>query len=88
MITDDDIKKLSKVFATKEDLESFATKDDLRGFATKDDLHDLEDKLMTLVDAVYQEVVAMRQEQSMHFQSHREIDDRLNKLEGTVFKTS
>jgi len=30
MITDNDIKKLKKTFATKKDLEAFATKKDLR----------------------------------------------------------
>ena len=38
MITDADVKKISKVFATKDDLKGFATKDDLKNFATKDDL--------------------------------------------------
>lgn len=46
MITDNDIEKLKKVFATKDDLASmekrqdtkYATKDDLKSFATKDDL--------------------------------------------------
>ena len=38
MITNDDIKKLKTVFATKNDLKKFATKDDLKKFATKDDL--------------------------------------------------
>jgi len=38
MISDNDIKKLKSVFATKNDLKNFATKDDLKNFATKDDL--------------------------------------------------
>ena len=38
MITDQDIAKLTVVFATKEDLAKFATKEDLVKFATKDDL--------------------------------------------------
>jgi DNA invertase Pin-like site-specific DNA recombinase len=38
MLTDSDIKKLKKIFATKEDLKKFATKDDLKKFATKEDL--------------------------------------------------
>ena len=48
-LTLDDIEKLKKVFATKDDLKIFATKDDLKRFATKDDLirfatkEDLED---------------------------------------------
>lgn len=38
MITNNDIKKLQKVFTTKEDLARFSTKDDLKDFARKDDL--------------------------------------------------
>ncbi len=46
MITDADIRKLKKVFATKDDLlgmesrfnRKFATKDDLKAFATKADI--------------------------------------------------
>ena len=38
MITDKDVTKLKKVFATKDDLKQFAKKDDLKNFATKDDL--------------------------------------------------
>jgi L-lactate utilization protein LutB len=38
MITDNDIKKLKTIFATKDNLKRFATKDDLKRFATKDDL--------------------------------------------------
>lgn len=45
MITDDDIKKLKSVFATKDDLNRFATKDDLNRFATKDDLVAMEKRL-------------------------------------------
>ena len=36
MITDTDIKKMKKVFTTKDDLKSFITKDDSKFFATKD----------------------------------------------------
>ena len=38
MITDTDIKKLKKVFATKDDLKDLATKKDLQVYATKKDL--------------------------------------------------
>ncbi|PIP14808.1 hypothetical protein COW98_05065 [Candidatus Roizmanbacteria bacterium CG22_combo_CG10-13_8_21_14_all_35_9] len=38
MITDSDIKKLKKIFATKDDLKKFAAKEDLKRFATKEDL--------------------------------------------------
>jgi len=37
-ITDKDVAKLKKVFATKDDLKNFTTKDDLKNFVTKDDL--------------------------------------------------
>ncbi len=36
MITDADIKKMKKVFATKDDVKFFATKDDLKAFATQE----------------------------------------------------
>lgn len=57
MITDADIKKMKKVFATKKDLKSFATKDDLKTlrsefigkFATKDDLRESTDQLVELI---------------------------------------
>jgi hypothetical protein len=38
MLTNSDIKKLKRIFATKDDLKKFATKDDLKKFATKEDL--------------------------------------------------
>lgn len=48
MITDADIKKLSKVFVTKVDSKRFATKDDLKKFATKDDLKSLKGDVVRL----------------------------------------
>lgn len=53
MITDTDITKLKKTFATKEDLKKFATKKDLsdmrkdfkKVFATKEDLAGVRDEL-------------------------------------------
>ena len=45
MITDTDIKKLKKVFATKKDLEAFATKRDLELYLTKDEFRVFERKL-------------------------------------------
>ncbi|MDP2668442.1 MAG: hypothetical protein Q8P07_01230 [bacterium] len=41
MITDQDIQKLSKVLATREDLKALATKEDLKALATKKDLGEL-----------------------------------------------
>lgn len=79
MLTISDIKKLTEVFATKQELQELrevvATKDDFR-------------KVMTAVDNVFGEVKAMREEQAMHFQSHEdnrlehiEFKDRLRKIE-------
>lgn len=71
--TKEDLKK----FATKEDLKEFATKIDLakleikmnlefekvrEEMATKDDFR----KVMTVLDHVLKEVLAMRQEQTFH----------------------
>ncbi|MDP4010611.1 MAG: hypothetical protein Q8P72_00095 [Candidatus Roizmanbacteria bacterium] len=54
MITDRDIEKLAKVFATKDDLKGFATKDDLKGFATKDDLQEMKDEI---IGSITQEIL-------------------------------
>jgi uncharacterized coiled-coil DUF342 family protein len=45
MISDADITKLKKAFATKDDLKRFATKDDLKRFATKEELTDVKAEL-------------------------------------------
>lgn len=51
MITDADIKKLSKVFATKDDLKAFATKDDLSRELkpVKKSLHDMKRDLKATI---------------------------------------
>lgn len=83
MLTDADIKKLllemARSFVTKEELrqefekirEEMATKDMFR-------------KVMTKLDAVYKELRDMRQEQDFHVQQHRDINDRLDKLESPI----
>ena len=48
MITDADIKKLRKVFATKDDLKSLATKEDIKSLATKKDFRELNAKIDTI----------------------------------------
>lgn len=76
MITADDFGKLVQTFPTKEELkqelekvrEEMASKDDLR-------------KVMTVLDKVLKEVLAMRQEQTMHVEDHRRINDRLDDIE-------
>ena len=61
MITDADIKKMRKVFVTKDDLiamerrqdRKYATKDDLKNLPSKKDLHvALKDQKEEIVDAV------------------------------------
>lgn len=82
MLTNDDIKKMMDVFATKQDLknlrEEMATKDELR-------------EVTTAVDNVFGEVKAMREDQAMHFQSHEdnrvehiEIKSRLKRIEAVT----
>lgn len=81
MLSIDDIKKLTVVFATKQELqemrEEMATKSELR-------------EVMTKVDAVFGEVKAMREEQSSHYRSHedndmehKEFKRRFDRLEST-----
>jgi predicted nuclease with TOPRIM domain len=76
MLTDEDIKRLAKVFATKQDLDRFAT---------KFEFEELKNDVFTKMDAVYKEVIAMRQEQTAHFQQHEDVNQRLDKLEAVVF---
>ena len=72
MLSPDDFKKLLQLFPTKEELrqelekirEEMATKDDFR-------------QVMTVLDKVLKEVLAMRQEQTMHVQSHEDIKQDL-----------
>ena len=54
--TKDDLKN----FATKDDLKNFATKDDLKNLATKDDINILANELHTEIQAVYDELVDLR----------------------------
>ena len=49
MITDVDIKKMKKVFVTKDDLVSMEKRQD-RKYATKDDLKDLREELNDDID--------------------------------------
>jgi predicted nuclease with TOPRIM domain len=78
MITDEDTIKLvgafSKVFATKQDLEKLATQDEMAN---------LRNDVMTKMDSVYKEVIAMRQEQTTHQADHDDIKTRLTAIEST-----
>ncbi len=79
MLTSNDIKLLIDNFKTRaeadEDLrklrEEMATKDELR-------------KVMTTLDKVLHEVLAMRQEQDFHVQKHQQLPSQ-KKLSSTSF---
>lgn len=85
-------KKDLEKFVTKKDLEGYATKLDLaklevdmkvefvkirEEMATKDDFR----KVMTVLDKVLKEVLVMRQEQTMHVEDHRRINERFKAIE-------
>lgn len=78
MLTSEDIgnfiDRFSTIFATKQDLQK--VKDDLQ-----EDMRDLRLDVLDKFDAVYKEVKDMRLEQNAHVQTHRDIDERLDKLE-------
>ena len=52
MITNDDVKKIKKIFATKDDLKKFATKDDLKNSSLS-----LEFKLENKIEKTKQELL-------------------------------
>lgn len=76
MLTVEDITKLSQVFATKQELNQLEERLTEK-MATKDDLN----LIMERLDAVFGEVVAMRQEQASHQAIHDHIEDRLRDIE-------
>lgn len=77
MLTSKDIKLLIATFKTRAEAD--------------EDLRKLEDRfgikfnrVLDKIDAVFKEAKDMRQEQDMHVQQHREISDRLGKIESSV----
>lgn len=72
----------------KKALKPYATKDDLKDFATKDDLHTLENKVMGKLDYIVAELETIREDREFAVYQTRElredVDDheqRLKKLE-------
>jgi len=51
---------------------------------TRDEFDQYRDNVLTKVDAVYKEVITMRQEQAAHSLQHEDIDNRLNNLESPI----
>ncbi|MCL5785020.1 MAG: hypothetical protein M1142_06750 [Patescibacteria group bacterium] len=77
MLTLDDIKKLTEVFTTRQDLEKLQEE-----MATKNDWREV----MTMVDNVLGEVKAMREEQTAHYQQHEDIDQEITGIKRRLDK--
>ncbi|MBI5306680.1 hypothetical protein HZB04_03815 [Candidatus Wolfebacteria bacterium] len=91
MMTQQGFLEIEKNFATKDDLKNFATKDDLKKFkiefksevadeiksAIKEELTDNINKLLTKADIVISKLEKKEQEDLMHTQAHRRINDTL-----------
>ncbi len=97
MITDADIIKLSKVFVTKQDFSSLHSEvlslrseiSSLRNLINEfrnvvNELSKRLDDLTIKVDQVYGELQTFREEQSGHFQSHRDINVPWQRLQEAV----
>lgn len=80
MITDKDTQKLIQRF-----IEVFATKQELteavEGLVTKEDFTEFRDQIFNRIDAVFKELIAMREEQAGHSLRHEDVEDRLNAVE-------
>lgn len=88
MITDDDVKKLKTIFATKDDLKKYATQKVAEGIvkevvSLRHDLNDVKENMvtkddfrqvMTAIDRVYGEVKTYRQEQDTLSQRVTDIE--------------
>jgi len=94
MITDADVTKLKKTFATKDDLKRFATKDDLKAlearqdkkFTTKDDLkiYATKNDMIDFKDTILHEIKGLREEVTIvigYKDQIEDIDYRVERLE-------
>lgn len=73
MLTSKDIRLLVASFKTREEADA-----DLRILG--EEMRELRLDVLEKLDAVYKEVKDMRQEQDIHVQKHRDIDERLDTL--------
>ncbi|MBI2011385.1 hypothetical protein HYS91_01320 [Candidatus Daviesbacteria bacterium] len=94
MLTDQDIKKLLKVLATKQDLENYFTKEEITNFftskdelkyelqkyATKEELGEFKNGTYDRLDKVIGELKTIREEQAAHSQEHEDINEILSKI--------
>lgn len=79
MLTSKDIKLIIDSFKTRTEAD-----EDLRKLKAEMVTKDMFREVMAKLDAVYKELKDMRQEQDMHVQKHRDIDDRLERLDNSV----
>ncbi len=77
MLTSKDIRLLVNSFKTREEADA-----DIQ--ALREEMHQLRLDVLEKLDAVFTEVKDMRQEQDIHVQKHRDINDRFDKLEASV----
>lgn len=79
-----DIKKLSEVFATKEDLKAFATKEDLKAFATKKDLGNLKGEILVGQDKIMKKIEDITIEQKMAYSQYKRHENKLEDHEKRI----
>jgi len=87
MLTDSDIKKLKKIFATKEDLKAFTNKKDL----TKG-LMEVTNEIVKEMTEVIGNLVARIDNALEEIRSHRIVlgnhEERIKKIEDNLFTSS
>jgi uncharacterized phage infection (PIP) family protein YhgE len=87
MLTDSDIKKLKKIFATKEDLKAFATKKDL----TKG-LTEVTNEIVKEITEVIGDLVTRIDNTLKEIRSHQIVlgdhEERIKKIEDNLFTSS
>lgn len=72
MLTNNDIKKLKEVFATKDDFTKFATKDDLKDISTKSDLVNIATKDDLINFATKDDIKMLQNYVDIKLKNHRE----------------
>lgn len=79
MLTSQDIKLLVDTFKTRAEAD-----EDLRKLKEEMATKGMFREVMNKLDAVYTELKDMRQEQDIHVQKHRDIDEKLDKLGASI----
>lgn len=77
MLTSKDIKLLITSFRTREEAKADSQ-------ALREEMQELRLDVLEKLDAVYKEVKDIRQEQDIHVQKHRDIDEKLDKLGASI----